>query len=65
MGIGGITKDGLVLCSNGDVEEHDPESILQAIANMPQKSFYQRHCLEQCQNNCDNCKLMACPIADQ
>jgi hypothetical protein len=61
----GRTGDGLVIMTNGDVEDFDPAVIQRALDAIPRKGFYQIHCVERCGNECNNCGLPACPIADQ
>jgi hypothetical protein len=61
----GLTNNSLILQKNGDVESFDLQEIQAAIDRLPAKSFYQRHCVECCHENCSNCQLMACPLADQ
>ncbi len=58
----GITNDGLILQSNGDVEDFKPEIIEAARQEVAQRvGFHQRHCETI---GCENCRLPACPMAD-
>ncbi len=61
----GLTNNALILHKNGDVESFNQQEIQAALDSLPEKGFYQRHCVEQCQGDCNNCRLMACPMADQ
>lgn len=60
------TRDKLILWSNGDVEDFDPEVIGSAILEVEQKKpFFEQHCLPLGENCCSACRMAACPIADQ
>ncbi|MBD3359797.1 MAG: hypothetical protein GF365_03785 [Candidatus Buchananbacteria bacterium] len=61
----GLTCDGLLLHKDGEVNWFNLQEIQAAINQLPEKSFHQKHCVEKCKNDCTNCRLMACPIADQ
>lgn len=57
-------SDKIIVMPNGDVEAFDLEVIDAAIKDVTErKGFYEQYC--QPLGSCADCKMGACPIADQ
>jgi Fe2+ or Zn2+ uptake regulation protein len=59
-------KDKLVIISNGEVIDFDPEVIEAARKEVAErKGFYESHCMSLGDSCCSVCQMAGCPIADQ
>lgn len=58
----GLTKDGFVLCSNGDVEDFDESAIERELGNLAKPGYYEKFCLPR--GGCEKCEKPACPITN-